>query len=37
MRPLDDEARTDFLYFLVVGQLFAFAREGVWLHTEHLL
>ena len=27
MRPLDDEARTEPLFFLVVGQLFAFARE----------
>ncbi|CAD6549791.1 hypothetical protein LMG27952_04917 [Paraburkholderia hiiakae] len=36
-RPLDDEARTELLCFLVVGQLFAFAREGVWLRTDHLI
>ncbi|MCP3713336.1 hypothetical protein M3I54_41885 [Paraburkholderia sp. CNPSo 3274] len=37
MRLLDDEARTELLCFLVVGQLFAFAREGVWLRTDHLI
>lgn len=36
-RPLDDEARAELLCFLVVGQLFAFAREGVWLRTDHLI
>lgn len=37
MRRLDDEARVDLLCFLVVGQLFAYAREGVWLRTDHLI
>ncbi|MCP3710035.1 hypothetical protein M3I54_24145 [Paraburkholderia sp. CNPSo 3274] len=37
LRLLDDEARTELLCFLVVGQLFAFAREGVWLRTDHLI
>lgn len=37
LRPLDDEARTELLCFLVVGQLFIFAREGVWLRTDHLI
>ena len=36
-RPLDDEARAELLCFLVVGQLFAFAREGMWLRTDHLI
>ncbi|MFX1767755.1 hypothetical protein PWP93_35270 [Paraburkholderia sp. A1RI-2L] len=34
---LDDEARVELLCFLVVGQLFAFAREGTWLRTDHLI
>lgn len=37
MNAFDDEARSELLCFLVVGQLFAFAREGVWLRTEHLI
>jgi hypothetical protein len=37
LRPLDDEARLEMLCFLVVGQLFAFAREGMWLRTEHVI
>ncbi|WP_233886963.1 hypothetical protein [Paraburkholderia flagellata] len=36
-RPLDVEARAELLCFLVAGQLFAFAREGVWLRTDHLI
>ena len=36
-KTLDDEARAELLCFLVVGQLFAFAREGVWLRTDHLI
>ncbi|MFP3709299.1 hypothetical protein SB783_35370 [Paraburkholderia sp. SIMBA_009] len=36
-RSLDVEARAELLCFLVVGQLFAFAREGVWLRTNHLI
>ncbi|RAR47964.1 hypothetical protein C7401_1544 [Paraburkholderia unamae] len=36
-RKLDDEARAELLCFLVVGQIFAFAREGVWLRTDHLI
>ena len=36
-RPLDGEARVELLCFLVVGQLFAFAREGTWLRTDHLI
>lgn len=35
-RPLDGEARVELLCFLVVGQLFAVAREGTWLRTDHL-
>ncbi|PVX86496.1 hypothetical protein [Paraburkholderia unamae] len=37
MKPFDDEARAELLCFLVVGQLFAFAREGAWLRTDHLI
>ncbi|WP_154678131.1 hypothetical protein [Paraburkholderia nodosa] len=37
MRTLDDEARAELQCCLVVGQLFVFAREGVWLHTNHLI
>ena len=37
MRLLDDEARVELLCFLVVGQLFAYVREGVWLRTDHLI
>lgn len=37
MMPFDDEARAELLCFLVVGQLFAFAREGAWLRTDHLI
>lgn len=37
MKAFDDEARAELLCFLVVGQLFAFAREGVWLRTDHLI
>lgn len=35
--PMDDEARAELLTFLVVGQLFAFARCGTWLRTDHLI
>jgi len=34
---LDAETRAELLTFLVVGQLFAFARSGEWLRTEHLI
>ena len=37
MKTLDDEVRVELLCFLVIGQLFAFAREGVWLRTDHLI
>jgi hypothetical protein len=37
VRPLDDDARTELLCFLVIGQLFTFARDGVWLRTDHLI
>ena len=37
VKTFDDEARVELLCFLVVGQLFAFIREGVWLRTDHLL
>ncbi|WP_321900067.1 hypothetical protein [Paraburkholderia heleia] len=35
--PMDDEARAELLTFLVVGQLFAFARTGDWLQINHLI
>ena len=31
----DDEARAEFLCYLVVGQLVARARTGGWLRTDH--
>lgn len=34
---MDNEARTELLTFLVVGQLFALACSGVWLRTDHLI
>lgn len=34
---LDPETRAELLTFLVVGQLFAFARSGEWLRTDHLV
>ncbi|CAG9217875.1 conserved hypothetical protein [Paraburkholderia tropica] len=37
MSKLDDETRAELLTFLVVGQLFAFARSGEWLRTDHLI
>ncbi|WP_434660778.1 hypothetical protein P5W99_11110 [Paraburkholderia sp. A3BS-1L] len=37
MKGLDDETRAELLTFLVVGQLFAFARSGEWLRTDHLI
>ena len=37
MTKLDDEAKAELLTFLVVGQLFAFARSGEWLRTDHLI
>ncbi|CAD6529080.1 hypothetical protein LMG27952_02259 [Paraburkholderia hiiakae] len=37
MKRLDDETKAELLAFLVVGQLFAFARSGVWLRTIHLI
>lgn len=37
MKTLDDEASIELLCIFVVRQLFAFAREGVWLRTDHLI
>ncbi|MEM5329554.1 hypothetical protein VSR34_23600 [Paraburkholderia sp. JHI2823] len=37
MKKLDDETKAELLTFLVVGQLFAFARTGEWLRTDHLI
>ncbi|WP_322050568.1 hypothetical protein [Paraburkholderia bannensis] len=37
MSKLDDETKAELLTFLVVGQLFAFARSGDWLRTDHLI
>jgi len=37
MTKLDDEAKAELLTFLVVGQLFAFARSGEWLRIDHLI
>ncbi|MEM5402251.1 hypothetical protein [Paraburkholderia unamae] len=37
MTKLDKEARAELLTFLVVGQLFAFARTGEWLRTDYLI
>lgn len=37
MKKLDDETKAELLTFLVVGQLFAFARSGEWLRTLHLI
>jgi hypothetical protein len=34
---LDEEARTELLCYLVVGQLVAHARTGEWLRTDHLV
>jgi hypothetical protein len=34
---LDNEAKAELLTFLVVGQLFAFARSGEWLRVDHLI
>lgn len=34
---MDEEARAELLTFLVVSQLFAFARTGKWLRTGHLI
>jgi hypothetical protein len=36
MKELDDETKAE-LTFLVVGQLFAFARSGEWLRALHLI
>jgi hypothetical protein len=33
----DDEARTELLCYLVVGELVAMARSGEWLRTDHLV
>ena len=37
VKSFDNEARAELLRFHVVGKLFAFAREGVWLRTGHLI
>jgi hypothetical protein len=37
MNTFDDEARVELLCFLVIAQLFAFAREGVWLNADNLV
>ncbi|HKR44540.1 MAG TPA: hypothetical protein VJU59_33530 [Paraburkholderia sp.] len=37
MTNLDEEAKAELLTFLVVGQLFALARTGEWLRTDHLI
>lgn len=37
MSCLDDEARAELLCFLVVAQLFTYAREGEWLPIDHLV
>jgi len=37
MKKLDAETKAELLTFLVVGQLFAFARVGEWLRTDHLI
>ncbi|QGZ64582.1 hypothetical protein [Paraburkholderia acidisoli] len=37
MTKLDDEAKAELLTFLVVGQLFAFARVGEWLRARQLI
>jgi hypothetical protein len=34
---MDDETKAELLTFLVVGQLLAFARQGEWLRTDHLI
>lgn len=34
---LDEEARTELLCYLAVGQLVAHARTGEWLRTDHLV
>jgi hypothetical protein len=36
-RNLDDEARAELLCYLVVGQLIARARTGIWLRTDHFV
>ncbi|MBN3853950.1 hypothetical protein G3N59_11215 [Paraburkholderia sp. Ac-20340] len=37
MNKWDAETKAELLTFLVVGQLFAFARSGEWLRTDHLI
>lgn len=37
MKEMNKEARAELLTFLVVSQLFAFARTGEWLRTHHLI
>ncbi|MCP3721269.1 hypothetical protein [Paraburkholderia sp. CNPSo 3281] len=37
MKKLDNETKAELLTFLVVGQLFAFARSGEWLRAEPLI
>ncbi|CAE6840079.1 hypothetical protein [Paraburkholderia nemoris] len=34
---LDDEARSELLCYLVVGQLVARARTGAWLRSDHVV
>jgi hypothetical protein len=34
---MDEETKAELLTFLVVGQLLAFARQGEWLRTDHLI
>ncbi|WP_321969276.1 hypothetical protein [Paraburkholderia tropica] len=34
---MDEETKVELLTFLVVGQLLAFARQGEWLRTDHLI
>lgn len=36
VNAFDDEARVELLCFLMIAQLFAFAREGVWLSANNL-
>ncbi|MFM0506702.1 hypothetical protein [Paraburkholderia sp. RL17-373-BIF-A] len=33
----DDEARTEMLCYLVIGEFVAMARTGEWLRTDHLV
>jgi hypothetical protein len=37
LQHLDDQARAELLTYLLVGQLIAMARTGVWLGTNHLI